>query len=174
MKIILLSGKARSGKDTTANIIKEIENDKKVINLEYSFYMKTYIKNITDWDGSEDTKPRELLQQLGDTIKNKIDPLFFIKKMIMDIKVYSLYYDIITISDVRFINEIEEIKKEFNDVICIRINRPNYDNGLTINEKNHISETSLDNYDKFDYVIENDSDINSLKNKIIEVIENES
>ena len=174
MKIILISGKARSGKDTTADLIKEILNDKKVVNLEYSFYMKTYIKHITGWDGSEDTKPRDLLQHLGDTIKKEIDPLFFVKKMIMDLKVYSFYYDVITISDVRFIPEIEEIKKEFSDVISIRIERPNFDNGLTKEEKEHISEVALDNYDKFDYVITNDLDTETLKNKIEEVIKNES
>lgn len=173
MKIILIAGKARSGKNTVANIIKETLNNKKVINLEYSSYMKKYAENIIDWDGSENTKPRDLLQQLGDEIKS-FDPLFLIKEMIMDIDIYSMYFDIITISDVRFPNEIDEIKKKFENSISIRIERPNFDNGLTIEEKNHISEIALDNYNNFDYVIINDGDIDKLRNKIEEVIKNES
>ena len=173
MKIILIAGKARSGKNTVATIIKDIESSKKVLNLEYSSYMKKYAKNIIGWDGSEDTKPRDLLQQLGDEIKS-FDPLFLIKEMIMDIDIYSMYFDIITISDVRFPNEIDEIKNKFDNAISIKIERPNFDNGLTDLEKKHISETALDNYDNFDYVIINDGDIEKLRNKVEEVIKNES
>ena len=173
MKIILIAGKARSGKNTVSSIIKELINDKKVLNLEYSSYMKKYAKNIIGWDGTEETKPRDFLQQLGDKIK-KNDSLFLIRKMIMDLQIYGMYFDVITISDVRFPDEIDEIKKIFDDVISIKVVRPNFDNGLTKEEKEHISEIALDNYNKFDYIIINDSDIENLKNKIGEVIKNES
>ena len=75
-KIIMLAGKARAGKDTTASFIKEYgeKNNLKVINLQFSFYIKYYAKLISSWDGSEETKPRTLLQQLGtDIIRDKID-----------------------------------------------------------------------------------------------------
>ena len=47
---------------------------KKCVSLSYSYYLKDYIKRITGWDGNENTKPRDLLQQVGiELIKNKMD-----------------------------------------------------------------------------------------------------
>ena len=80
MKIYVISGKARHGKDTVALDIKEIYEDKglKVINLAYGSYIKEYAKKISNWNGSEESKPRELLQELGtDVIRKKIDNDFF-------------------------------------------------------------------------------------------------
>ena len=99
MKIYVICGKARHGKDTTALAIKKAYSDKKVINLSYGSYIKEFAKNISDWDGSEETKPRELLQHLGtEVIRNNIDKDFFIKRLCNDIRVYSYYFDVITIS----------------------------------------------------------------------------
>ena len=123
MKIFVICGKARHGKDTTAEIIDKYfeKNGKKVINLQYSSYLKEYAKRITGWDGSDETKTRELLQYLGtEYIRKQIDNLFFVKRMIGDLKVYSKYFDIATISDARMVEEIDEIKKEFDDVCAIK------------------------------------------------------
>ena len=90
------------------------------------------------------------------------------------------------ITDTRFPNEVDAIKREGG--LLIRINR-NYNRdctycGKTIREQHkgcseiscyrqfnpnlstHISETALDNYNKFDYVIDNDGTIEDLINKI--------
>ena len=73
-KLFVLSGCARSGKDTVSKLIEEYYKDKKSINISYGHYIKDYVKRISGWDGSEDTKPRELLQQIGiELIKNKVD-----------------------------------------------------------------------------------------------------
>lgn len=178
MKIIIISGKARAGKDTTANMLKEICIDKKIINLQYSSYIKEYAKKISNWDGREETKPRELLQQLGtDIIRKRIDDEFFIKKIIDDIKVYSFFFDVITISDARFKKEIDNIRNVFDNVVTVRIVRPNFDNGLTEEQKKHPTEVDLDDYDKFDYDLINDGTLEDLKVKVerlVEVINNES
>ena len=82
-KIIILSGKARSGKDTSMQIIKKKYESlgKKVICLFYASYIKEYAKRISDWDGNDETKPRTLLQVLGtDIIRNTIDNKFFINR----------------------------------------------------------------------------------------------
>ncbi len=168
-KIYLISGKARHGKDTTALIIDEFFENKglKVINLQLGSYIKEYAKKISDWDGSEETKPRELLQNLGTTvIRGNIDKYFFIKRMIEDLKVYNYFFDVVTISDVRLKDEIEMIKKEFNDAVSIHIVRPNFDNGLTLKQKNHPTEIDLDDYKNFDYTFINDGTISDLKQKI--------
>ena len=72
IKIIILSGKARSGKDEVADIIENYYKNKNVKKLSYAYYLKQYVKNISNWSGTEDDKPRELLQTIGiDLIKNK-------------------------------------------------------------------------------------------------------
>ena len=44
--------------------------------------------------------------------------------------------------------------------------RPNFDNGLTSDEKNHSTEVDLDDYNSFDYEIINDGSIEDLNKKI--------
>lgn len=173
-KIYLLSGKARSGKDLTSSLIHDIYAEKKLkcINLQYSSYIKEYAKKITNWDGKDETKPRELLQTLGtDIIRKNIDEKFFVNRIIGDIQVYSYFYDVITISDCRAKIEIDIPKENFSNVFAIRIERPNFDNGLKENEKRHFTEIDLDDYEKFDYYLINDSSIEQLKSKVLNIIE---
>lgn len=168
-KIIIISGKASSGKSLSANII--MENTNNTILLAYADYLKMYAKNISGWDGSEDTKPRELLQQLGvELIKNNINENMLINRIIEDIKVYSYFYDYIVITDARFPNEIESIKKEFDNVISVRINRNIYN--LDKKYQNHSTETGMDEYNNYDYVIDNNSDLKALEIKVMEVVKN--
>ena len=175
----IICGKARHGKDTVAEMIREYyeKNSKKTLNLQYSSYIKEYAKKISNWDGSEETKPRELLQQLGTSvIREKIDSLFFVKRICSDIQVYSYFFDIITISDARAKVEVDIPKEKFKKIIAIHVNRPNFDNGLTEEQKKHFTEVDLDDYDKYDYKVENNGTLEELKDKVyklLEVIENE-
>ena len=172
--IYLISGKARHGKDTTAAMIKNYyeEKGKKVINLQYSSYIKEYAKKISNWDGSEETKPRELLQQLGtNVIRQKIDSLFFVNAIIKDIKVYSYFFDVIIVSDVRAPEEIDYPKNNFDNVISFNIRRTNFEDGLTEEQRKHYTEIALDNYEKFDYIIMNDGSTEDLKVKVDKILE---
>ena len=172
-KVILIAGKARAGKDTTALLLKEIytEKGKKTINLAYGNYIKEYAKNISDWDGRDETKPRSLLQRLGtDIIRKDIDPNFFVKRLCDDIKVYSYFFDVITVSDVRFPNEIDGPSAMFKDIIKIKIIRDNFVSNLTDVEKKHITETALDSYNDFDYIIHNDGTISDLREKVEQIV----
>ena len=171
IKLFILSGKARSGKDTVADIIKDYYADKNTITISFGHYIKDYAKRVSDWDGSENTKPRELLQQLGiELIKNKIDNKLFINRIFEDIEVFSYFYDIIIVDDVRLVDEIELLKEKFKDSITIRVLRQNYDNGLTPNQNNHLTETNLDNYTNFDYIIENNNDYESFKEEVENIL----
>lgn len=169
-KIYLLSGKARSGKNEVAKIIEEYYKDKKCICLSYSYYLKDYVKRITDWDGSEATKPRDFLQQVGiELIKEQIDSQLLIRRLVEDIKVFSYFYDIIIITDARLVNEIEIPKATFENVTTIRVIR-NKDNELTDNQKQHLTETDLDNYETFDYIINNNS-YDALKSEVYQILD---
>ena len=152
--IYLVSGKARHGKDTFSAFLKDcyIKDGKKVIVTQLSKYIKYYAREMTGWNLTEEDKPRELLQVLGtDIIRIKLnkDDLF-IKRMIEDIEIFSCFYDAIIISDVRFKREIDDLRSAYPELVAINIFRPNFDNGLTEEQKKHKTEVDLDDYDKFD------------------------
>ncbi|MCI5677518.1 MAG: hypothetical protein SOT41_01860 [Candidatus Faecisoma sp.] len=165
--IFVLSGKAKSGKNLIADKIENYYKNKRCIQISYAFYLKNYVKNIYDWNGSEEDKPRELLQKIGiDLIKNKIDSNLLIRRVCEDIKVYSYFYDIIIITDARLKDEIEIPKRLFNNAVTIRIDSIYYDKKMTIEQMNHITETNLDNYDKFDYIINDFDKLEEILSKI--------
>ena len=167
-KIFIISGKARSGKNEISKIIEKYYSNKKCITISVGHYIKDYAKRVSDWDGNEDTKPRDLLQQLGvELIKNKINNKLFINRILEDIEIFSYFYDIIIISDARLIDEIESLKENYPNSTSIRVIRNNYDNKLTTEEKNHLTEIALDKYSDFDYFVENDA---NLEDKIIKIL----
>lgn len=171
-KIYILSGKAKSGKDMVSKIITNYYKDKKCISISYSYYLKDYIKRIAGWNGSEDDKPRDLLQQIGiELIKNRINNRLFINRLLEDIEVFSYFYDVIIVTDARLKEELEIPKQKLKNVVTIRINRDNIDNKLTSEQKSHITEIALDNYSNFDYVINNDKDYKRLEDKVLKIME---
>ena len=91
-----------------------------------------------------------------------------INRVIEDIMVYSYFFDLIVISDARFINEIEMIKNNFKDVVVVNIY--GRDNNLNEIQKIHITETALDDYKKYDYKIYNDNNLEEKVKKMLEEI----
>lgn len=171
--IILIAGKARSGKDTLAAYFKEEfeKKEKKVIFSPYTKYLKQYIKDITGKEVLEDYKPRQLLQKLSsDLIKKKLGcEDFFIHRQLEDLEFYSYFFDVIIVADVRFPKEIEIVKSKFKNVISIGIVRDHFDNGLSLEEKADITETALDDYKAYDYLIDNHIHTN-LKEEAIKIV----
>ena len=169
MKIIMISGKARSGKDTLADFLfKEFEEKEKPCRVQISQYIKYYAQKYFGWDGEEESKPRDLLNYLGtEIIRNKINPDFHINRLIEDIEVLSYFYDVFIISDVRFPEEIKKVKEKYDNVITIRINRDS--NELNSNQKSNITETALDEYEDYDYFIDNNKTLEALKEKALSI-----
>jgi len=159
--IYLISGYSRHGKSTIGDIITNLATleNKDVIISQYGKYIKNYAKEMTDWDGSEETKPRTFLQKLGtDIIRNKLNKSeMFIQRQLDDIEIYSYFYDIVLVTDIRLPREIEAIKEKFDNVVVIRVNRINFDDGLTEEQRNHPIERAMDEYTEYDYIIENDT-----------------
>ena len=114
---------------------------------------------MTGWDGSEETKPRKLLQELGtDVIRNKLNKAeMFITRQLDDIEIYSYFYDAIIVPDIRLPREIDSVREKFDNVIVIKVNRINFETSLDTKEQTHVTETAMDNYDKIDYVVTNDT-----------------
>ena len=169
-KIFIIAGKAGTGKNEVAKILKEIYQDqnKTTINVAYASYLKEYAKNILGWNGNEQTKPRDFLHHIGVDIVKKIDSKMLIHRVIEDIQVYSHYFDIITISDARFKEEIEDVKHQFPNVVVIHILEK--DNNLTQQQKQHVTETALDHYNNYDYEISNNGTIEELKQKLVSIV----
>lgn len=169
MKIILISGKAESGKTTCSKHIKEqLENQgKKVLIARFARYLKMYIQDVYDWDGvTKDEFIRTKLQQLGtDIIKEKLNyKSFHAKRLAEDMEIYKeLAVDVVIIDDTRFRDEVHILKAMFPDeCITVRINRYDYKSKLTDEQLKHKSECDLDKFN-FDYTIHTrKSDINQL------------
>ena len=171
-KIFIISGKARSGKNEVSKIIEKYYKNKKCITISFAYYLKDYIKRITNWDGNEETKPRDLLQNIGiELIKNKIDNKLLINRIMQDIEVFSYFYDIIVVTDARLIEEVDLPKQKLNNVVTIRINRDDIDNNLTLKQKEHLTEIALDNYFDFDYIINNNGTFEDLEKEILKIME---
>lgn len=170
-KLFVFAGKAKVGKDTAANVTEEYYQKKSKIVIRYSctVYLKKYIQEIYNWDGKEETKPRDILQSLGKKIKETY-PNFFIDRMEEDIKFLSNHCDIMIITGIRLVPELNFLKNQPNSVL-IKIEKPNLDNKLTEQEKKDVTETDVDKFNDYDFIIQNDSDIPNLKNKIIKLIE---
>ncbi len=176
-KIYMIGGKARHGKDTVANYIRKYyeNNNQKSIILQISTPLKFYASKVLNWDGSEESKPREFLQHLGvDIIRKNMGEKFLINRLIDDIKILFEFCDVIIVSDVRMPIEFEEIKCNFNNVKNIFIDRVNYNNNLLKDESKHITETALDSFNNYDYIVKNDGSLEDLEKKIFTILKEEA
>lgn len=173
--IFLVAGRARSGKGTIAKYLENYYQNlnKKVIISPYTKYLKKYIEDITGEKIDENNKPRELLQKISsDLIKKELNKHnFFIDRQLEDLEIYSYFADIIIIPDVRFEKEIEVIKERYSKVISIGVKRPNYQSELTKEQLDDITETSLDNYKEYDYLIINDESLKKLNINLLKILE---
>lgn len=182
--IIAISAKKQHGKDTIAKIIQELTNNKfkivkfadnlkdfvcKLINCSREELENEEFKNKPlgpEWDFLDDDcikqkmTPRLLLQKIGtDGLRNNVHKNIWINGVFSNYKESFKWI----ITDLRFINELSSIKA--NGGITIRVNRPNI-----LSNDPHPSENELDSAN-FDYIIENDSDLKSLENKVRKILE---
>ena len=174
MKVYMISGKARNGKDTLAGFMKKYfdENEKKACIMHIGNYIKHFAIDYFGWDGKDETKPRTLLQQLGtEIIREKMNkPLFFTTRLIEDMEVLSNFYDVIIVSDVRLPLEFDEISKVYPDMVKMHISRPELVSNLSETEQKHITEIALDEYKDYKYDIVNTTleDLEQQAKRIVE------
>lgn len=176
MKVYMISGKARNGKDTLAGFMKKYfdENGKKACIMHIGNYIKHFAIDYFGWDGSDDTKPRTLLQQLGtEIIREKMNkPLFFTTRLVEDMEVLSNFYDVIIVADVRLPIEFDEIGKVYPDMVKMHITRPELVSNLSATEQKHITETALDEYKDYKYDVVNTT-LEELEKKAKKIVEEE-
>jgi hypothetical protein len=73
-------------------------------------------------------------------------------------------WDFVLIPDCRYPVEVATVESVFETTV-LRVERPNFDNGLTDAQKNHPSEVDMDYY-PFDLILYNDKGIDEFANKI--------
>jgi len=187
MAIISISGKIGSGKDTIADII-----------MQYTPYHRWQVKkfagklkdiaeiltgvpkiNFEDQEfKQQDMGPewgmtyRDLLQKLGtEAMRNGLHKNVWVNALFADYQFNidedeQVAYWIIT--DSRFPNELAAVKE--HNGIAIKVIR---DSGNTIGTT-HTSETALDDYTDWDYVINNNGTLEELKTQVLSILEKES
>ena len=166
MKVCCISAKARHGKDTAAEFLKEYleRRSQRVLITHFADLLKFICKQYFDWDGNKDEKGRTLLQHIGTDIVGLRNPTYWSDFIVGILKMFENEWDYVIIPDCRYLVEVATLENVF-DTIVLRIERPNFDNGLTDEQKRHPSEVEMDNY-PFDTVIYNEESLEEFKIKI--------
>lgn len=168
MKVILISGKAGSGKDTVAEMMKEQLSDKRVLITHFADVLKYICKTYCGWNEEKDEAGRTLLQTTGDKLREN-HPYWAADFMWYVLDGLYSEWDYVIIPDLRYIDEFDTMELEFNTV-SVRIERPAGYNSLTPEQQRHSSETELDNVE-FDYTIINEGTLEDLAGDVRTVLE---
>lgn len=149
LKVIYISGKAGHGKDTFANALADTlkNKGKRVLIMHYADRLKDICRHYFGWNGEKDEVGRTLLQYIGTDMGRQRLPDVWVKPIKEFISIFGDMFDYILIPDTRFPNEIGlfESYREIGE-ISVRIIRKDYVSSLTLEQQNHISETSLDDF----------------------------
>ena len=160
-KVIILTGSAGSGKDTVAQALKN--HFEKMEEAKFSAALKDLVCDMFIWDrnridsdleykqeiarwpgggavSNTSAGPRtrrELLQLVGtDMVRDMIDKDFWVKRTLLQMRMESHPDSRWVVSDCRFWNEYEALKRSFNECFVLRLHRM----GHTIEESSHPSE----------------------------------
>lgn len=171
MKVICISGHARNGKDTMAAIMQKMlwGFGKRVLIIHNADLLKFMCRQYFGWDGNKDEAGRTLLQYVGTDVVRAQEPDFWVDFIAHMLRLFPDEWDYVLIPDCRFPNEIDVLRSNGFDVVHIDIVRNEFDNGLTDEQKNHPSETAMDNTVP-DITIMNDGTLADLTRKAMDLI----
>jgi hypothetical protein len=166
MKICCISAKAQHGKDTAAKLIKENleKRGQRVLITHYADLLKFICVKYFGWNEVKDEAGRTLLQYLGTDVVGAQNPAYWAEFIAGLLKMLPNTWDYVLIPDCRYPIEVSTMKDQF-DTVVLRVERPNFDNGLTAVQKQHASEVKMDDY-KFDALIYNDGTLEEFSEKV--------
>lgn len=172
MKIICFSGKAGSGKDTAARLMRNYlwGNGQRVLILHYADLLKFMCKQLFNWDGKKDERGRRLLQYVGTDVVRKKNPDLWVRFIEWELELFPDRWDYVIIPDCRFPNELTILVEDGFDVKHVRVQREDCEGGLTQEQKEHASETALDGVIA-DYTLENNGTIADLMREILKMMD---
>lgn len=159
-KIVVISGKQYSGKDTVAEMLLEILPSFKLAPLAQAIKLEFSEEKHLSVTEVEMNKPlyRAELIVLGNK-RRSVDPNYWIKKVINS-------DDNIIISDARLQHEIKTFDKYGAIKIRVESSREERAKRGKLVKEDDATETDLDNYKHWHYVIENNGDLDSLREKV--------
>lgn len=163
-KIIIFSGKQYSGKDTVAKILLEEMPEFKrcamgdIIKLEYGKQHNLTYEEIE----KNKSQYRAGLIELGNWGRSQ-DADYWLKKIISQ-------EGNIIVTDVRVQHEYDTFKDAGATTIRVEASRETRSLRGTLVGENDVTEVGLDNIKDWDFVIENDSDYETLKVKALDLI----
>lgn len=155
---------ARVGKDTVADYI--IANNGPCVRLAFATKLYQITDNIQNTLGMSVEKDANLLQKEGSLLRDHYGGDIFVNKLIEDMTT-AINNDPtinVIITDVRYLNEFEALKKL--GFTIVKITR---DNRVINRDSNHTSETSLVGA-KFDMVIDNNGTLQDLYSQVDSLI----
>lgn len=164
MLFILFSGKFGAGKTISASYVASALGGKKM-----SFATK--VKKIAfefGWDGNKDERGRKLLQEIGKLGRNYNKDYWALT--LIDSALQS-DYDIITVDDWRFPNEVDVCSK-YGKVVRIRVYRDSILQYADSSLYNDESENSLPEESVYyDFTVDNNGTFENLYEKLDEIVE---
>lgn len=171
--VIGFGHKMGTGKDTAADTL--VQNHG-YANVKYADKLKELCASLFGWnrDLLEDPQfkdmkddfwnitPRRALQIVGtEAMRNNVRDDIWVKSLELQIRTGS-YHSRYVVTDVRFPNEADAIRQWGGHVF--RIDRPGYCGGT------HASETALDDYTKWDGVIDNTGTVAELHVAVVDML----
>jgi hypothetical protein len=141
-----------------------------VLIIHFADLLKYICKQFFHWDGNKDEKGRTLLQFIGTNVVGAKNPAYWAEFVVSFLKMFENEWDYVLIPDCRYPIEVATVERTF-DTVILRVERPNFDNGLTDTQKNHPSEIDMDHY-KFDAILYNDKGLEELTEKVKWFIDN--
>lgn len=167
MKLIGISGKKRSGKDTVCQRIIETLGYNRARRVAFADEVKVEvaaaIKESVEYVEENKDKLRLLLQAWGtDYRRNLCGPDYWVARAFNNVLKLPPSIHTVIIPDVRFISEAEAIHRV--DGLVIRVE------SIRSPKDGHVSENELDNYGKFDYTLQNDGTLEDFYQQINKLI----
>ena len=188
LRIVGICGKARSGKDTFAELLAESlfnSTGSKFVLMAYANMLKLRIQKDFNlsyeqlWGSDKEVEdrrylksadrywtPREIMQEYGQFYRS-IDDKFWIKYLFNTIE--DKGYSNVIITDIRHPNEADPVVNIGGRIIKVVSSR---DNMTGITNESHISEIAMDTYDKVSLVVDNSTTIANLRRVASEISEN--
>ena len=179
-RIYLLHAHAQSGKDTCAAMMKEEyeKRGKRVIIIAFADYVRMCLDKYYGVKEYKTPEGRTIIQHFATDLVRKNDPTFWGRTVGDLLRAIEDDFDYAIIPDWRFENEFGCLTSRFSPSLIVKvlIDRPNNEltDNMTDAQRNHQSETELDNYKNFDYNISNEfNKLDETREQIIKMIERE-
>ncbi len=162
-KIIVISGKQYSGKDTLVKMLLDKLPEFKRIGIGDSIKIEYAKRNNITFEEIEKNKHlyRNNLIELGNWGR-KISDDFWLKNLVQ--------YDKIIVPDVRVMAELNFFKAQGAFLVRVEASEDNRKKrGILVN-KDDATETALDNYKNWNLIVQNNSDYEALKKEADKVL----